>query len=166
MGLNFKETIKCPAGRQLEMNALDSMSDNNSKSNEGGETDLQVILKNLKLSVHEGDYVFCCLPDLLTVDIDMKEVKSMIREKEGVSVVVAQGYADALQLPYEFVASWITIDVHSSLSAVGLTAVISNALTQHSISCNVVAGFYHDHLFVSRTDCDRAVAILHSLSLS
>lgn len=133
-------------------------------SNEVGETDLQEILKNLKLSVHEGEYVFCCLPDLLAVDIDMKEVKSMIREQEGLSVVIAQGYADALQLRYDFVASWITIDVHSSLSAVGLTAAISKALTQHSISCNVVAGFYHDHLFVSRTDCDRAVAILYSLS--
>jgi hypothetical protein len=158
-----------PGGSQARSELKMMSCDNNvyvSTSNSEGETDLHVILKNLKLSVHEGEYVFCCLPDLLTVDIDMKEVKSMIREKEGVSVVVAQSYADALQLRYDFVASWITIDVHSSLSAVGLTAAISKALTHHSISCNVVAGFYHDHLFVSRTDCDRAVSILHSLTLS
>jgi len=133
-----------------------------SDSTEMGETDVQLILKNMQLSVHEGQYVFCSLPDLSIVDI--REVKSMITEKDGVSVVLAQGYADALQLRYDFVASWITIDVHSSLSAVGLTSVISNALSQDSISCNVVAGFYHDHLFVCHTDCNRAVAILRSLS--
>jgi hypothetical protein len=47
-----------------------------------------------------------------------------------------------------FRAAWITLMVHSDLEAVGLTAAFAHALGQAGISCNVVAGAYHDHIFV------------------
>lgn len=58
----------------------------------------------------------------------------------------------------------ITLTVHSSLDAVGLTAAFATELTRHGISANVVAGYYHDHIFVAEKDAERAVAALEALS--
>ena len=71
---------------------------------------------------------------------------------------------DKLGLNYSFVASWITLTVHSSLEAVGLTAAFSKALAEKGISCNVVAAFYHDHLFVRQQDAAAAMETLKGLS--
>ena len=60
--------------------------------------------------------------------------------------------------------SWISLTVHSSLEAVGLTAAFSRALADEGISCNVVAGYYHDHIFVPLNDTDRALRALKRLS--
>ncbi len=71
-----------------------------------------------------------------------------IREDEGLTLVVSQAQADAAGLSYEAPQAWITLRAHSSLAAVGLTAAVSNALSKAQISCNVVAAFHHDHIFV------------------
>lgn len=54
--------------------------------------------------------------------------------------------------------------MHSSLEAVGLTAAFATELTRHGLSANVVAGYYHDHVFVDADDAERAVAVLQTLS--
>lgn len=61
-------------------------------------------------------------------------------------------------------AAWITLTVHSSLEAVGLTAAVSKALAENAVSCNVVAAFYHDHLFVRQQDTAATLEILNELS--
>ena len=71
-----------------------------------------------------------------------------VREDEGLTLVVSQAEADAAGLSYEAPQAWITLRVHSSLAAVGMTAAVSAALTQEGISCNVVAAVHHDHIFV------------------
>ncbi|MNG35746.1 hypothetical protein D3C84_1225580 [compost metagenome] len=63
-------------------------------------------------------------------------------------------------------AAWITLQVHSSLAAVGLTAAFASALGQANISCNVIAGYHHDHLFVAQADAERALAVLRQLAAS
>lgn len=90
----------------------------------------------------------------------------VVREAEGVTLVLAQTDADARSLPYDFVAGWITLRVHSALDAVGLTAAFSGALAERGISANVVAGYYHDHLLVPIDDVDRAMAALRDLAAS
>jgi len=72
--------------------------------------------------------------------------------------------ADSLNLDYSLVTSWITLTVHSSLEAVGLTAAFSKVLTEENISCNVVAAYYHDHLFVPKKDTERAMTVLNRFS--
>ncbi|HCH64870.1 MAG TPA: acetyltransferase, partial [Deltaproteobacteria bacterium] len=62
-----------------------------------------------------------------------------------------------------FRAAWITLTVHSDLQAVGLTAAVASALTAVGVSCNVVAGAHHDHLFVPEGMADRAMAALRDL---
>lgn len=81
-------------------------------------------------------------------------------------MIVERKVADRLHLSYDYVSSWITLEVRSSLSAVGLTAAFSSELAKHDISCNVVAGYYHDHIFVNIKDAHRAIQVLNQLSES
>ena len=71
--------------------------------------------------------------------------------------------ADAAGLGYGYVAGWITLTVHSSLEAVGLTAAFATALGEAGINCNVLAGAFHDHLLVPVGDVARAVEVLRRL---
>ena len=72
--------------------------------------------------------------------------------------------ANQLNLNYSFIASWISLTIHSSLEAVGLTAAFSKALADNGISCNVVAAFYHDHIFVDQKDAKKVMMILNTFS--
>ncbi len=66
--------------------------------------------------------------------------------------------------PYQYVAAWITLNVHSSLEAVGLTAAFAKALGDAGISCNVVAAYYHDHIFVDVKDAEKAMDVLQRMA--
>ena len=59
--------------------------------------------------------------------------------------------------------SWITLNVVSDLQDVGLTAAFSNALAEEHISCNVIAGFNHDHIFIPKQDAEKALRTLIEL---
>ncbi|RAJ05518.1 hypothetical protein LX64_02678 [Chitinophaga skermanii] len=127
-----------------------------------GETQLSTLLKTMQPVLHEGAYVFCTV-DLPTLPVDFNEILFSFKEQEGTTLVLQQAVADRLELPYGYVAAWITLTVHSSLAAVGLTAAFSSALAKHGISCNVVAGYYHDHIFVAQEDAVRAMEVLEEL---
>jgi uncharacterized protein len=87
-----------------------------------------------------------------------------VAEQEGRTLVVPQQDADAAGLAYEYVAGWITLRVHSALEAVGLTAEVARELADVGLSCNVVAGFHHDHLFVPYERAAQAVVVLEDLA--
>jgi uncharacterized protein len=125
-----------------------------------GETNLELLLKTLKPLHNKGEYVFCVASSKVNID----DVIMSFKETEGTTIIVKKEIADELQLSYSFVAAWITLTVHSSLEAVGLTAAFATALAKENISCNVVAAFYHDHIFVDKKDVERAMEILNRLS--
>ncbi|MFY8035776.1 MAG: ACT domain-containing protein [Cyclobacteriaceae bacterium] len=127
-----------------------------------GQTDLNELLKTMKPKLHLGEYVFCVVND--SSPVDPHDVVMSFREEEGNTLIIRKEVADQLHLSYSFVANWITLTVHSSLAAVGLTAAFSKALADQGISCNVVAAFYHDHIFVDRKDAQRSMMILSELS--
>lgn len=110
----------------------------------------------MRPELHDGEFVFC------SADKFIPDAMMCFREAEGVTVILEKGRADQLGLKYEFIAAWITLTVYSSLEAVGLTAAFSTRLADAGISCNVVAGFYHDHIFVNRADAANAMNVLNA----
>ncbi|ASU33477.1 ACT domain-containing protein [Mucilaginibacter xinganensis] len=127
-----------------------------------GETNLAALLETMSPKLNEGDYVFCTVSTL--DNIDPKEIIGLFKEDEGWTVIINKEQADEINLNYTYVASWITLTVHSALEAVGLTAAFSNALAKEGISCNVLAAFYHDHIFVAKQDAEKAMNALRKLS--
>ena len=77
---------------------------------------------------------------------------------------VVRSRSEKKGLTYETAFKKITLQVHSSLDAVGLTAAVSSALANKGISANVVAAFYHDHVFVPSDRSEEAFQIVSSLS--
>ena len=80
--------------------------------------------------LNAGEYVFCTINNLQLVD-----------DTKGYTIIIQKELADVLHFSYFTIFGWITLTVHSSLQAVGLTAAISSALSNNRISCNVVAAY-------------------------
>src|SRR5215213_9578377 len=129
-----------------------------------GETDLTRLLQDMKPERNPGEYVFC-LADSLDTTATLHPL-CLFQEKEGTTIILTKQQADQLSLPYSLVCAWITLTVHSSLEAVGLTAAVSKSLTGANISCNIVAAYYHDHIFVPVVDVDLAMDALGALTKS
>lgn len=129
-----------------------------------GETNLSQLLQGMQPELQQGQYVFVTVTNFDS--IDRNDTICEFKEKEGVTLVLEKSKADALQLSYDYIAAWITLTIHSSLEAVGLTATFATALAQHNISCNVIAGYYHDHIFVDHNDAEKAIQVLQTLSKS
>lgn len=127
-----------------------------------GEKDLNKLLKAMRPIHNLGDYVFCTVDNLTSEHIN--EAVLIFKEREGNTLIIQKELADRLGLKYPYIASWITLTVHSSLEAIGFTATFSEALARNGISCNVVAAFHHDHIFVHREDTEKALDILYELS--
>jgi hypothetical protein len=127
-----------------------------------GEKDLDKLLRGMMPSLNNGDYVFCTVAGVEA--IPKTDILSFFREQEGITIIIEKSIADGLNLSYSYVAAWVTLTVHSSLEAVGLTAAFSAALANAGISCNVVAGYYHDHIFVAKNDAAKTIEVLTRLS--
>ena len=124
-------------------------------------SDLNELLSTMEPHLNEGVYVFATVKSL--ADVEVESIVAVMRETEGVSVVMTETDAVRQRIPHEFRSSWITLTVTSALEAVGLTAAFAQALGDVQISCNVIAGHHHDHLFVPVDSTDAALAALRSL---
>jgi hypothetical protein len=121
---------------------------------------LDEILASLDVAVRDGVYMFATVPSGSAI---MATAAATIVEEEAVTAVVRTEDAVRSGIPVDAEFAWLTLTVHSSLESVGLTATFSAALARLGISCNVLAGYYHDHLLVPFADRDRAVDALRSL---
>ena len=122
--------------------------------------DLAALLRNLEPHRRAGEFVFCSVGEVPAG----VELLAAIREDEGLTVVVDRDVADGAGWDYDFVAAMITLGVHSHLDDVGLTAAVSSLLAEAGISCNVMAGYFHDHLFVPVGRAAEVVELLGRLA--
>lgn len=125
-------------------------------------TDLTTLLRTMEPMLNPGTFVFATPP--VGLAIDPAVIVASVREPEGLSVVLPVEEARRLGLQAHFRCAWITLTVNSSLDAVGLTAAFAGALGAAGISCNVVAGLHHDHIFVPVAEAGRALDELGRLA--
>lgn len=123
--------------------------------------DLVRLLREIEPRLHEGTYAFCALPPDAAVP---PNAIGTFRESEAMTVILSLDEARRADLTPAFEAAWITLDVHSALEAVGLTAAVARVLTSAGIPCNVVAALHHDHLFVPVDRATDALRALHELA--
>ncbi|MEM1332058.1 MAG: ACT domain-containing protein [Actinomycetota bacterium] len=128
-----------------------------------GETDLAVMLASLDVVRRPGVFTYVEVPGTPTTELAAL-AHAVVVEDEGTTVVVPIEAARAARLGGELELAWLTLTVHSSLEAVGLTAAFSAALGDAGISCNVLAGYRHDHLLVPDADAERAIEVLRDLA--
>jgi hypothetical protein len=126
-----------------------------------GERDLQKLLSGMRPELNPGRYVFTTVAG--GVPSGVTPVVT-VAEQEGLTLVARLEEADAAGLAYDYVAGWITLRIHSALEAVGLTAAVARDLADAGLSCNVVAGFHHDHLFVPHEQAEQAMSVLEGLA--
>lgn len=127
-----------------------------------GETNLDKLIRSLSAELVDGVFVFVTVaPDQVPSGI---APRMTFQEAEGTTLIMLQSEATALGLAYEFPCRMITLNIHSSLEAVGFMARIATALAQHDMGVNPVSGFFHDHLFVPNGREADAMAVLQDLS--
>jgi uncharacterized protein len=121
-----------------------------------GETNLESLLRALDPVLHADEFVFCSRVEIAGDPV------CAFREVEGFTLILRRTEAERLGFDYTFPCRMITLNVHSSLEAVGLLAVVASALAARGISVNVVSGYYHDHLFVPQDRAEEALDTLRT----
>jgi len=129
-----------------------------------GERDLEKLLASMSPELMEGEYVFCTFQNAQYGDYLDLEPVAAIRESEGLTLIIPKRKADDKNINYESAFKRITLRIHSSLDAIGLTAAFSSKLTEHEISANVIAGYYHDHIYVQSDHAEKAMKALNEFA--
>ncbi|MDP1528565.1 MAG: ACT domain-containing protein [Rhodoferax sp.] len=124
---------------------------------------LLTLLATMQPRLGADAFVFCTLSAGDWGRVAGLDPVVVVREAEALTVVVTVAVARAHGLVTAPVMRMITLDVHSDLEAVGLTAAFATALTGAGISANVVAGYYHDHIFVPDGQAEDAMHALKAL---
>ncbi|CAI2303402.1 ACT domain-containing protein [Vibrio parahaemolyticus] len=128
-----------------------------------GITDLDELLSSMSPKLMESEFVFCTVSGALADYSDLNPVSTFI-ESEGLTLLLEKSVAENAGLSFDGTYSQITLTVHSSLEAVGLTAAVASKLASKGISANVIAAYYHDHIFVQSGKAEAAVSALEEFS--
>jgi len=128
-----------------------------------GIKELETLLQSMSPELQAGEFVFCTVKNSLSEVVPLQPIATFM-EQEGLTVIVEKQQAEQANLEFDGVFKLITLTVHSSLDAVGLTAAVATKLAEHGISANVVAAFFHDHIFVQTDKAENAMAALKEFS--
>lgn len=124
-----------------------------------GSTNLPHLLASMSAELRDNTFVFVTV-DSNAIVPNIGAVMQFI-ESEGVTLIAPLDEVEKANIAYEFPCRMITLNIHSSLEAVGFLAAITTHLAKLDVGVNPVSGFYHDHLFVPE---DRAADVMVSLA--
>ncbi|KAL4797537.1 hypothetical protein BDV19DRAFT_359054 [Aspergillus venezuelensis] len=140
-----------------------------------GETSLATLLSHMTPTLDDKEtYIFLTIPHShpLNTPTSLPTLFTTLRplmiytEPEGLTLIttrtlaLAAGFSSSETI---FPCKKITLQIHSSLEAVGLMAAVSTALAEVGVSANVVSAFYHDHIFVPLGKEDLAMGVLEGV---
>jgi hypothetical protein len=123
-----------------------------------GETDLEKMLRTLSVDRRPGVFTYLAVKEPSRTLLDVAH--ATVNEGELTTVILPIEAAERAGHNVIVRLAWLTLTVRSSLEAVGLTAAVSERLTDVGISCNVLAGYHHDHLLVPVERVDEAIVVL------
>ncbi len=128
-----------------------------------GEIDLPKLIASMSPELVPGVFVFATLPPGKQRPAGMDPVMTF-REREGETLILSEEQAGAAALASTFRSRMITLNVHSSLDAVGFLATITAHLAAAGMGVNPVSAYFHDHLFVPADRAEEALSILQALA--
>jgi hypothetical protein len=128
-----------------------------------GETSLARLLAGMRPVLQPGVFVFATIADPARRP-DGLDPLMVFREPEGLTLILEHDEARRAGLAATFPCRLITLEVHSSLDAVGFLAAITTRLARHGIGVNPVAAYHHDHLFVPAERAADALEALKALA--
>ena len=128
-----------------------------------GERALSTLLASIKPTLNPETFVFLTLGPANLPPPSLR-VQMLFQEAEGITVITTQASASTHNLDHVFPCRMITLNVHSSLEAVGFIAVVAARLKEKQMGANPVSGYFHDHLFVPLGREDEAMQVLHDLA--
>ena len=123
--------------------------------------DLEKLLTFMQPKLLEGSFVFCSTTEMSIESVMALSPVSTYQEEEGLSMILTEAAARSAGFECDNLFRCITLSVHSSLNSVGLTAAVANKLASNSISANVVAAYYHDHVYVPVAKAEQAFDLLN-----
>ncbi|MCD9546191.1 ACT domain-containing protein [Photobacterium carnosum] len=128
-----------------------------------GITDLDELLRSMSPKLIDKEFVFCTVFGALVNYIELNPVATFV-ESEGLTLVLEKEVAEKAGLSFDGSYRQITLTVHSSLEAIGLTAAVASKLASKDISANVIAAYYHDHIFVQTNKAEAAISALEEFN--
>jgi hypothetical protein len=126
-----------------------------------GERDLTALLRSLSPALDPLTYWFCHVPPSWTAGAI--PLLARLEESEGSTVVLSAGHGAEAGLEPSFIARRIVLTVHSDFAAVGMMAAVAQALADRGVPCNVLAGVYHDHVFIGEAQTALALSAIHEI---
>ncbi|MCF1709823.1 GNAT family N-acetyltransferase [Tabrizicola sp. J26] len=160
--LGFVETHRAERTMQWRDEWCDSVYFALDRPNAPGIVDLSTLIAGMEPELKPGRYVFATTTD--AAKIAAADALMRFREAEGTTLILTPEEAARLALDAVFPCRMITLNVTSSLQAIGFLAAITAELAKLGMGVNPVSGFHHDHLFVPEDRADQALAALRALS--
>ena len=127
------------------------------------EKDLQTLLRSIAPTLLEGSWAFATVPKGKPIPPGLKPL-AMYEEVEGTTLLLDDKDLAKAGLAHAFFCRGISLNVNSSLYAVGFLAAVCEVLAKAAMSINIVSAYHRDYIFVPSARAEEALMLLKKLA--